>query len=150
MVDIKDKPKAFVGSRQWIGSLEVSFVLDSLINVTCRVLNVQQGESVAEYAHDLANHFKKHGTPVMIGKNLRPLLISKYYLYLDTKEWLTAKSNFCVFLYYVFFVRCDKSIENSEILFCSEMKLSNEVFWSILIVLHEFLPLPTPFEKNYF
>ncbi|KAK7595475.1 hypothetical protein V9T40_013300 [Parthenolecanium corni] len=67
LVDIKDKPKTFVGSRQWIGSLEVSFVLDTLINVTCRVLNVQQGESVAEYSHDLANHFKKHGTPVMIG-----------------------------------------------------------------------------------
>lgn len=43
-------------------------MLDTLINVTCRVLNVQQGESVAEYSHDLANHFKKHGTPVMIGK----------------------------------------------------------------------------------
>ena len=70
LVDIKDKPKTFVGSRQWIGSLEVSFVLDTLLNVTCRVLNVQKGESVAEYAHDLANHFKKHGTPVMIGKCL--------------------------------------------------------------------------------
>ncbi len=67
LVDIKDKPKNFVGSRKWIGSLEVSFVLDTLINVTCRVLNVQTGESLADYAHELANHFRKHGTPVMIG-----------------------------------------------------------------------------------
>lgn len=75
LVDIKDKPKSFVNSRQWIGSLEVSFVLDTLLNVTCRVLNVQIGESLSDYAHELANHFKKHGTPVMIGT---VLFIFKY------------------------------------------------------------------------
>lgn len=67
LVEIKDKPKSFVGSRQWIGSFEVSFVLDTLLSVTCRILNVTVGESVADYAHELASHFKKHGTPVMIG-----------------------------------------------------------------------------------
>ncbi|XP_065201535.1 ufm1-specific protease 2 [Planococcus citri] len=67
LVEIKDKPKAFLGSRNWIGSFEVSYVLDVMLSVTCRMLNVAIGESVADYAHDLANHFKKHGTPVMIG-----------------------------------------------------------------------------------
>lgn len=67
LVDIKDKPKSFIGSRQWIGSMEISLVLDSLLNVVCRLLNVQVGESINDFAHELANHFKKHGTPVMIG-----------------------------------------------------------------------------------
>lgn len=69
LVDIQDKPKSFLGSKQWIGSMEVGFVLDSLLNVTCRVLQVQVGESVDDVAHELASHFKKHGTPVMIGKS---------------------------------------------------------------------------------
>ena len=47
--------------------MEVSFVLDSLLGVTCRILHVQSGESIDDIAHELANHFKKHGTPVMIG-----------------------------------------------------------------------------------
>lgn len=70
LVDIKDKPKSFIGSRQWIGSMEISLVLDSLLNVVCRLLNVQMGESINDFAHELANHFKKHGTPVMIGKSI--------------------------------------------------------------------------------
>lgn len=41
LVDIKDKPAAFVGSRQWIGSIEVQAVLDQLLGVTSKILFVR-------------------------------------------------------------------------------------------------------------
>ena len=34
LVDVDDKPAKFVGSRQWIGSIEVSAVLDHLLGVS--------------------------------------------------------------------------------------------------------------------
>lgn len=37
LVDIGDKPASFVGSREWIGSNEVSFVLDKLLQVESRL-----------------------------------------------------------------------------------------------------------------
>ncbi|XP_054259730.1 uncharacterized protein LOC128984435 [Macrosteles quadrilineatus] len=67
LVDIKDKPVSFVGSRQWIGSTEVSFCLDTMLGVTCRIINVSSGSELQELGGTLANHFNTHGTPVMIG-----------------------------------------------------------------------------------
>lgn len=95
LVDIKDKAKSFVGSRQWIGSLEVSFVLDELLNVACRVLNVKKGESLADVAQELANHFRKHGSPVMIGKmkeknecdEYSALIFWKLLIFLSFRRW---------------------------------------------------------------
>lgn len=41
LVDVRDKPAAFVGSRQWIGSIEVQVVLDQLLGVTSKILFVR-------------------------------------------------------------------------------------------------------------
>ena len=41
LVDAGDKPAAFVGSRQWIGSVEVQLVLNHLIGVTSKILFVR-------------------------------------------------------------------------------------------------------------
>ena len=38
LVDVNDKEQKFVGSRQWIGSMEVSYVLDHLIGVSLPVV----------------------------------------------------------------------------------------------------------------
>lgn len=38
LVSIGDKPANFVGSRQWIGSTEVSYVLDTYLGVSYVVL----------------------------------------------------------------------------------------------------------------
>uniref|UniRef100_A0A8C5Y6U0 Ufm1-specific protease 2 n=1 Tax=Microcebus murinus TaxID=30608 RepID=A0A8C5Y6U0_MICMU len=38
LVDAGDKPATFVGSRQWIGSIEVQLVLNQLIGVTSKIL----------------------------------------------------------------------------------------------------------------
>ncbi|XP_006011936.1 ufm1-specific protease 2 isoform X2 [Latimeria chalumnae] len=67
LVNIGDKPAAFVGSRQWIGSIEVQAVLSHLLGITSRILFVSQGSDLASKGRELADHFKREGTPVMIG-----------------------------------------------------------------------------------
>ncbi|XP_067154083.1 ufm1-specific protease 2 isoform X3 [Apteryx mantelli] len=67
LVDAGDKPAAFVGSRQWIGSIEVQLVLNQLFGITSKILFVSQGSELALQGRELANHFNTEGTPVMIG-----------------------------------------------------------------------------------
>ncbi|VDM17934.1 unnamed protein product [Hydatigera taeniaeformis] len=68
LVRVGDKPPKFVGSRQWIGSLEVSFGLQELYGVQCRLLPVPRGRDFAAVAASvLAEHFASGGGPVMVG-----------------------------------------------------------------------------------
>ncbi|CAB3367683.1 Hypothetical predicted protein [Cloeon dipterum] len=68
LVDIGDKPHSFVGSKQWIGSTEVSFCMESLLGVTCRIMAVNSADELCSRADDLLRHFRNQGTPVMIGE----------------------------------------------------------------------------------
>ena len=68
LVDIGDKEQKFIGSKQWIGSFEVSYVLDSLLGVTSKFINVNAGSELASAGQQLVNHFNTQGTPVMIGE----------------------------------------------------------------------------------
>lgn len=67
LVNIKDKPACFVGSRQWIGSTEVNFVLNTLLGVENKILYVSSGDDMASKGQELVSHFQNHGSPVMIG-----------------------------------------------------------------------------------
>ncbi|XP_049791565.1 ufm1-specific protease 2 [Schistocerca nitens] len=67
LVSIGDKPSSFIGSKQWIGSTEVSFYLETVLGVTSRILSVSSGEELAYQGGELLEHFRTHGTPVMIG-----------------------------------------------------------------------------------
>uniref|UniRef100_A0A3Q4MRK4 Ufm1-specific protease 2 n=1 Tax=Neolamprologus brichardi TaxID=32507 RepID=A0A3Q4MRK4_NEOBR len=67
LVDVGDKQASFVGSRQWIGSIEVQAVLGHLLGLTSKILFVSQGAELASKGRELANHFLTEGTPVMIG-----------------------------------------------------------------------------------
>ncbi|KAF7267982.1 hypothetical protein GWI33_018826 [Rhynchophorus ferrugineus] len=67
LVDIGDKPASFVDSRQWIGSTEVNFVLNTLLGVTSKILYVSSGDELAYKGPELINHFEQHGSPIMIG-----------------------------------------------------------------------------------
>ncbi|XVF08781.1 hypothetical protein REPUB_Repub07fG0032500 [Reevesia pubescens] len=67
LVDIGDKDLSFIGSREWIGAIELSFVLDKLLGVCCKVMNVRSGSELPEKCRELALHFENQGTPVMIG-----------------------------------------------------------------------------------
>lgn len=67
LVDVGDRPATFVGSKQWIGSLEVSYCLQQLIGVVSKIMNVSSGAELANKGRELSNHFKTQGTPIMIG-----------------------------------------------------------------------------------
>ncbi|XP_012285599.1 ufm1-specific protease 2 [Orussus abietinus] len=67
LVDIGDKPSSFIGSRQWIGSTEVGFVLESMFGISVKVLCASSGEEMPMFASELHRHFQTQGTPVMIG-----------------------------------------------------------------------------------
>ncbi|XP_072262243.1 ufm1-specific protease 2 isoform X1 [Pyxicephalus adspersus] len=67
LVDVGDKPASFVGSRQWIGSIEVQLVLNQLFGITSKIMFVSQGTELASKGRELVNHFKTEGTPIMIG-----------------------------------------------------------------------------------
>uniref|UniRef100_A0A914WJF0 Ufm1-specific protease 2 n=1 Tax=Plectus sambesii TaxID=2011161 RepID=A0A914WJF0_9BILA len=71
LVDIGDKPASFVGTKQWVGSMELSFCLDHLLGITSRILTAGSGAEMAEKARELALHFATEGTPVMIGEFAR-------------------------------------------------------------------------------
>ncbi|XP_010248750.1 PREDICTED: probable Ufm1-specific protease isoform X3 [Nelumbo nucifera] len=66
LVEIGDKEPSFIGSREWIGAIELSFVLDKLLGVSCKVINVRSGAELPEKCRELALHFETQGTPVMI------------------------------------------------------------------------------------
>eukprot|EP00128_Syssomonas_multiformis_P012905 Colp12_sorted_trinity150504_noHs@1063 len=67
LVAAGDKEPPFVGSTQWIGSFEVSIVLDQLYNVVSKIIHVSSGAEIAGRARELAHHFDTQGTPIMIG-----------------------------------------------------------------------------------
>ncbi|XP_071040504.1 ufm1-specific protease 2 isoform X2 [Parasteatoda tepidariorum] len=67
LVEVGDKPESFIGSKKWIGSQEVSFCLDHLINVQSKIMFVSSGADMANKGRELYNHFQDQGTPVMIG-----------------------------------------------------------------------------------
>lgn len=65
-----DKDAKFVGSRQWIGSMELGYCLDNMLGIQSRIINTNSGAEVADNVRQLALHFDNSGTPVMIGKLL--------------------------------------------------------------------------------
>jgi hypothetical protein len=62
-----DKPKEFIGSSKWIGSMEIGFCLNEMLNVDSRIISVSRGSELAEKARELEYHFESEGTPIMIG-----------------------------------------------------------------------------------
>lgn len=68
LVEMGDKEKGFVNSKQWIGSSEVGYVLEATCGeVQSRFISVSSGEELASKGRELEHHFRVHGTPVMIG-----------------------------------------------------------------------------------
>ncbi|XP_063710149.1 probable Ufm1-specific protease 2 [Culicoides brevitarsis] len=67
LVDVGDKPQNFLGSRQWIGSMEVSMCLNHFTNVDSKIMHVNSGAELAQKGPELKFHFETQGTPIMIG-----------------------------------------------------------------------------------
>ncbi|XP_078252817.1 ufm1-specific protease 2 [Rhinoraja longicauda] len=66
LVSAGDKPPAFVGSSDWIGSIELQSVLKTM-KIESKILNIADGVKFGENARVLAEHFEMQGTPVMVG-----------------------------------------------------------------------------------
>jgi hypothetical protein len=62
-----DKAKEFVGSSNWIGSMEISFCLSKMLGVESKILSVSSGSQLLEKVREIQHHFDYEGTPVMIG-----------------------------------------------------------------------------------
>ena len=67
LVEAGDKPKEFIGSKEWIGAFEVMLILDTYCGITCKILSLASGAEFATKGRELANHFNTEGTPIMIG-----------------------------------------------------------------------------------
>ena len=67
LVKIGDKPRGFVGTKDWIGSVEIGFVLDERYGVVSKSVSVERGPDLADKASIFEEHFASQGTPVMIG-----------------------------------------------------------------------------------
>ena len=67
LTEVGDKEPSFVSSKQWIGSFEVSIVLNHLLGVTSRISNVPSGADMGSMGRELLRHFEEEGTPIMIG-----------------------------------------------------------------------------------
>lgn len=87
LVDLQDKTEKFVGSRQWIGSFEVSMCLEHLLGVTSKIMFVNSGAEMRSKGRDLLHHFQTQGTPVMIGKEIFLSLLLASYSCLSQFLW---------------------------------------------------------------
>lgn len=67
LVELGDKPKEFIGSKEWIGAYEVMLVLDSYCKVPSKILNLTNGAEFGNKGRELVSHFENEGSPVMVG-----------------------------------------------------------------------------------
>uniref|UniRef100_A0A0N5ARH2 Ufm1-specific protease n=1 Tax=Syphacia muris TaxID=451379 RepID=A0A0N5ARH2_9BILA len=67
LVKYGDRDEKIVGSRQWLGSLELSYCLETMLGFESKILATNSGAELADNARKLATHFQQYGTPIMIG-----------------------------------------------------------------------------------
>jgi hypothetical protein len=65
-----DKTKEFVGSSNWIGSMEISFCLSKMLGAESKILSISSGSQLLEKVREIQHHFDNEGTPIMIGGGL--------------------------------------------------------------------------------
>lgn len=70
LVSLADKPLSFIGSRDWIGALEVFYVIDALYNVPCKILHVSTTDDLKSFAGEIQNYFETYGGLIMMGGDL--------------------------------------------------------------------------------
>uniref|UniRef100_A0A914PLL6 UFSP1/2/DUB catalytic domain-containing protein n=1 Tax=Panagrolaimus davidi TaxID=227884 RepID=A0A914PLL6_9BILA len=70
LVKIGDKQSKFIGSRGWIGSIEIGFVLESLAGIEARTLQSGSGKDLDEHGRALSYHFEHNGAPLIIIEKL--------------------------------------------------------------------------------
>lgn len=69
-MEIKDKPERFFGSREWIGTLEAIYVIDTLFDVSCKVIHISKKDSIAKHSDTLKDYFETYGGLIMMGGDM--------------------------------------------------------------------------------
>jgi hypothetical protein len=67
LVKIGDKDPKIIGSNDWIGAMEVSYILNELLGVESSINFVSSGKDLDNLGRELIYHFETQGTPIMIG-----------------------------------------------------------------------------------
>ena len=67
---MEDIPENFVGSRDWIGSVEVELVLDQFCDVPCKIFHSRSGRELENVFDQVEEHFRCRKCPIMMGGNL--------------------------------------------------------------------------------
>lgn len=67
LVELGEKSKEIIGSKQWLGSIELGQALEHILGFQARILPINSGAEIPNYARQIAEHFRNEGTPVMIG-----------------------------------------------------------------------------------
>jgi len=55
-----------VGSREWIGAIELGYVFDERLGVAAKVITVASGAEMGSKSREIAQHFDSQGTPIMV------------------------------------------------------------------------------------
>ena len=61
LIGLGDKGGEFLGSRQWIGAIELGYVLDAYLGVQSKILTVSSGSEMPSKAREIAAHFDSQG-----------------------------------------------------------------------------------------
>lgn len=101
LVEMGDKPEHFVGSKEWIGSVEVGLVIDQMFDVPCKIIHSRSGQELENVFENLILHFQQRRCPIMMGGDLDASSkgifgacqtnSSKYFLVLDPHFVATTK-----------------------------------------------------------
>ncbi len=67
LVYLKDKPNQFIDSKEWIGMVECSLLLDHYCGLASKIINFSSKDHLPTLAKQFCSHFDEHGSPIMIG-----------------------------------------------------------------------------------
>lgn len=67
LVKIGDKPQTIIGSREWIGTVEASYIFDELFNIPSYLIHVPSGEKIASKTKEIADYFTTQGGLIFMG-----------------------------------------------------------------------------------
>uniref|UniRef100_A0A1L8DTJ4 Putative ufm1-specific protease 1-like protein n=1 Tax=Nyssomyia neivai TaxID=330878 RepID=A0A1L8DTJ4_9DIPT len=67
LVHLNDKPESFIGSREWIGALEVFYTVDAIYNVSCKIVHIPSNGDVKKYVTLIKKYLEDYGGFIMMG-----------------------------------------------------------------------------------
>nr|XP_042898386.1 probable Ufm1-specific protease 1 isoform X2 [Parasteatoda tepidariorum] len=67
LVEIGDKEDDFIESKEWIGTVEVAYVIDHIYEIPCRIMHNRSLKDLKDQANNILQHFEEYGSPIMMG-----------------------------------------------------------------------------------